>query len=249
MSKELKQKPIGWLKGVLSNQNANDVDKTYNEADLPIESETAAVQSDVQQEPDEPLNNKMQYLKDNQDKVTLDIISAVENLLNDRQLVIYKKQGLEEQLNNANETITKLKFELTKKEQTILDNEKEISNLEEKLTSKQMSYDQLLEDYKEYQKTSNNSIDNLKYQLEKETGKYNKLSEEFSNYQYQNMQKIAELEERIRDLEVENQKITEQNNKVLEEKNKLLQTFNDFSERMSISFTHTDKPKSPSSSE
>lgn len=99
-----------------------------------------------------------------------------------------------------------------------------------------MSYDQLLEDYKEYQLTHNLEYDKLVNQLETEKAKYNKLYEESSKIQTQQMQKISELEERIRNLEIENQKYKEQYEKIVEEKAQLMKTISDFTERMSFSF-------------
>lgn len=105
------------------------------------------------------------------------------------------------------------------------------------LTNKQMAYDQLLEDYKEYQLTSNLAYEKLSNQLETETAKYNKLYEESNNTQYQSMLKINSLEEKVRELEIANQKYAEQYQNILDDKAKLMQTINDFTEKMSFSFS------------
>lgn len=166
----------------------------------------------------------------------MDVIVSIENMIKDRQLLSYKYNALVEQLENANQTINRLKRDSLKKDQIIQEKTKEIRDLEISLTNKQMSYDQLLEDYKEYQLTHNLEYDKLVNQLETEKAKYNKLYEESSKIQTQQMQKISELEERIRNLEIENQKYKEQYEKIVEEKAQLMKTISDFTERMSFSF-------------
>ncbi|ALC86114.1 hypothetical protein AM499_09975 [Bacillus sp. FJAT-22090] len=236
MSSDNKNKSMGWLKGVLTNQNhfPETEQKGKEEVSIQLIEEYSNMEDSF---PPEQPSKKYILSKDNQDKLSLDLIVSLENLLNDRQLMFYKNEGLEEQLQTANESNSRLKHDLVKKEQLVQDKNKEIRTLESNLTNKQMSYDQLLEDYKEYQSTSSSDFDNISIQLEKEINKYNMLKEESSNNQYQNMLSIRELEERIRELEVENQKSIEQFTQVLEEKTELMKTINDFTERMSFSFT------------
>lgn len=240
MTKDTKNKSMDWLKGILSNQNQIDQGKEEYGASTVIEEQL----SDVEEEYESPdiLNDKRLFPKNNQDKISLDMIVALENMLNDRQLILYKNKGLESQLYTANETISRLKHDQAKKEQLLLDKNQEISELESNLTNKQMSYDQLLEDYKDYQYTSSNEYEKVSNQLEKEITKYNKLSEESTNNQYQSMLEIKELEEKIRELEVENQKYIEQCQKILDEKNQLMQSINEFTERMSFSPKVTTSP-------
>lgn len=236
MTKENKNKSLSWFKSVRSNQNQLDHANTYEE-----EVTTTVIENEVIQLEDFSTidNSSKKYIlsKENQDKISLDLIVSLENILQDRQLILYKNEGFEDQLNTANETNSRLKHDLVKKEQIIQDKLKEIRALESNLTNKQMVYDQLLEDYKDYQNTSSNDFEKVSIQLEKQINKYNMLKEESNNIQYQNMLSIRELEEKIRELEIENQKYAEQCAKVLEEKTELIQTINDFTERMSFSFS------------
>ncbi|WP_430510504.1 hypothetical protein [Gottfriedia solisilvae] len=233
MTKDSKNKSIDWLKGVLSKQNQYEASINVQHissegADDHLIEEAIAIESNTQKQP---------FSKDNQDKVSLDLIISLENMLNDRQLTIFKNKDLEDQLYTANEMISRLKHDQMKKDQIIQEKNKEISVVEGKLTKKQMSYDQLIEDYKEYQNNSNNEFEKMTNQLEKEVQKYNKLNDISTKTQYQNMIKIKDLEEKIRDLEIENQKYVEQYHKILDEKNELMKTINDFTERMSFSFS------------
>lgn len=235
MTKETKNKSMGWLKGVLSNQN--QFAQSSNEEGTSTEIVENQLSNTDESGASETTSNKDLFSRDNQDKVSLDLIVSLENVLNDRQLILYKIEGLEDQLHTATETISRQKHDLVKKEQLALDKNKEIRMLEGNLTNKQMSYDQLLEDYKDYQSTSNNDFEKISNQLEKEINKYNMLNEESTNTQYQSMLNARELEEKNRNLEIENQKYAEQCAKILEEKNELMQTINDFTERMSFSFS------------
>lgn len=232
MTKESTTKPKGWFKGILSSPS------TEEEAIEVIE-ETVIEEESLEENEVETVNNKSVFTKENQDKVSLDLIVALENMLKDRQLILYKNKGLEDSLYSTKESVTRVKQELMKKEQQLQDKVNEISLLESKLTDKQMSYDQLLEDYKEYQNTSNTDSDKIRTELEKEISKYNKLTEEATQAQYQAMLKNKELEERIRELEVENQNNKERYERVFAEKEQLLQTINEFTQR--ISFTPPTK--------
>lgn len=228
------KKSMGWFKGVLSNQNEPNHISTDEENYEP----EAVEELELEQEVQEVQNGAPNYLsKEGQDKVSLDLIVSLENMLKDRQLILYKKSDLENQLRTANETIQRLKQDQMKKEQLLQEKEQEITDLEGSLTTKQMAYDQLLEDYKEYQKTSNMEYEQISTQLEKEIAKYKKLDEEATNIQYENMMKIKDLESKIRDLEIENQKFKEQYEQISNEKAELMQTINDFTERMSFSFS------------
>ncbi|MUK88180.1 hypothetical protein GMD78_07200 [Ornithinibacillus sp. L9] len=235
MAKDIEKKGIGWFKNSRSQAAVEQEDMI--EQTITAYAEKEEQNSKVEEQEDEQTPSKDVFSKENQDKVSLDLIVSLENMLKDRQLTQYKNNDLEDQLHTANETINRLKQEHLKKDQLIQEKNHEINALETNLTNKQMSYDQLLEDYNEYQNTSNNEYEKISDQLETETSKYNKLHEESKNAQYQSMLKINELEERIRELEIENQKYADQHQQILDEKAQLMQTINDFTERMSISFS------------
>ncbi|WP_310442686.1 hypothetical protein [Tissierella sp.] len=237
---------VGWFKSANNDQSQQDsadqqfeIGNTMNGEQPPNPNEME--QADAQ-------NNNPLFSKENQDKVVLDAIVSLENMLKDRQLILYKNNGLVDKLEVANETINRIKQDLMKKEQLLQEKIKEIHGLESSLTSKQMSYDQLLEDYKEYQNNSNVEYETISNQLDTEINKYNKLNEESMNAQYQSMIKISNLEEVIRSLETENQQYVQQYQKILDEKSELMKTINDFTERMSFSFSTRTSSSSSSDS-
>ncbi|MGD8190511.1 hypothetical protein ACQCN2_11045 [Brevibacillus ginsengisoli] len=236
MAGETDKKGMGWFKGILSNQNQPEKNRVEHQE--VVTEMIEEVPSITMKESEPPMTDSHKHIfpKENQDKITLDVIVSIENMLKERQLLAYKNKGLEDQLFSANETITRLKHDQIKKDQLFQEKMKEIRELENSLTNKQMRYDQLLEDYKEYQLKSNMEYEKITNQLETETAKYNKLYEESANAQYQSMSKINELEDKIRSLEIENQKLAEQYQKIVNEKAALMQTINDFTDRMSLSF-------------
>ena len=230
MANDSHKKGIRWFKGVLSNEN---ITEKQQEGEILIEEKVIPNENLVQSLVE---SNHAILAKDNQDKIALDVIVSLENIIKDRQLLTYKNKGIEEQLQAANETINRFKQDQIKSEQQLQEKNREIRDLENNLTNKQMSYDQLLEDYKEFQQTSKLEYEKISNQLENQITKYNMLYEESSNTQYQSMLKINSLEEKIRNLEIENEKYTEQYQKIANEKADLMKTINDFTERMSFSF-------------
>lgn len=232
----LKKKGISWFKTNIfkDNQEENSVEQKIDiEKTTDIENPSNFSNAEkIEKENDNSL-----FSMDKQDKVVQDMVISLENLVKDRQLLIYKNKSLEDQLTTANETINKLKKELIKKEQQLQEKNREIKELENTITNKQMNYEQLLEDYKEFQEKANTEYEKISAQLEAEIEKYNKLNEESREIQYKNMLKISELEETIRNLEIENQKYLQQYEKILNEKNELMKIINDFTEKMSVSFT------------
>ncbi|MEN2766837.1 hypothetical protein [Ornithinibacillus xuwenensis] len=237
MTKETEKKGLGWFKGNRANTDTAEAWENLIQ-------DKEAVQAQREEEinvPEEVIEqaesaNRNIFSKENQDKVSLDLIVAVENMLKDRQLFSYKNNDLEKRLQEAYETSNRYKQDLEKRDQLLTEKNREIEGLENSLANKQMNYDQLLEDYKESQQSTNNEYEKLSTQLETAQDKYNKLNEEFTNSKYDSMLKINELEEKIRSLEIDNNKLATQHQQIVDEKNELMQTINDFTQRMSFSF-------------
>lgn len=233
----MKKKGLGWLRSANNNQNQldkNNIDQQTSKTEVLKE---AQLSNSMELNQKDKQNDNLLFDKSNQDKVVLDLIVSLENIIKERELILHKNKELKDQLHTASETINRVKHELTKKDQLLQESSKEISKLENKLSNKQMSYDQLLEDYKEYQNTASIEYERISGQLETEVNKYNKLNEEFLSFQHNNMLKINELEETIRILRVENQQYAQQYQQILDEKAQLMKTINDFTARMSFSFS------------
>lgn len=168
------KKGLTWLKNIRSSQVQTEPTTVEPQSSVELSEEI---------EQTEPQNNTELFSKDTQDKIVLDLIVSLENLLKDRQLMLYKNKALEEQLHNANESINRLKQDQLKKEQLLQEKNKEIRSLEDILTSKQMSYEQLLEDYKEYQSMTKindleEKIRNLEIEKQQLEQQYQKIIQE-----------------------------------------------------------------------
>lgn len=236
MSKEIEKKGLGWFKGNRATSETNEAWEniiTEKEASASIvDIEENSSEMEAQAEP----GTKNVFSKDNQDKVSLDLIVAVENMLKDRELFKIKQSELSSRLQEANETISRYKHDLEKRDLLIQEKNNEIHSLETSLSSKQMSYDQLLEDYKDFQQKSTTEYESLSNQLETSLDKYTKLNEEFTNSKYEHTRIVSELEEKIRSMEIDNKNYASQYEQILAEKKELMQTINEFTERMSFSF-------------
>lgn len=250
MSKDItKKRGLSWF--TASNQEHSQ--STQENSEQQLQQTAIAVDSEGEQLPDrteqEEIStptSKSVFSKENQDKVVLDLIVSMEKMIKDRQLILYKNTELDEQLEAANETISHLKKDMLEQDKLIQECNKEIRSLENRLTNKQMNYDQLLEDYKEHQSYSSLEYEKISNQLENENNKYKKLNDESMNVQYQNMLTINKLQETIRNLEVENQRYSQQYKEISEEKSQLMVTINDFTKRMTLSFpSQEEAPESP----
>lgn len=240
----MKKKGLSWLKPSNNNQNQSDKNMVQQVSKAEVLEENQLSNS-IEIEQRDKQSESLFFAKNNQDKVVLDLIVALENIIKERELLMHKNKEIKDQLHTANETINRIKHELTKKDQLLQENSKEISKLESKLSNKQMSYDQLLEDYREYQNTASIEYERISSQLEAEINKYNKLNEEFINFQHQNLLKINELEETIRILKIEKEQLAQQYQQILDEKSQLMQTINDFTARMSFSFSQKQTSQDP----
>lgn len=239
LATETDKKKTSWFKSALSTQ---PVEKGQDETENTLQQPEPFEIPEQKMEQEQPMEDiQVIFNRENQDKLALDIISSMENLLKDRQLVALKNQALTEQIATANETIQRTKREMIKKDQLIQDKNKEIRELETNLTNNQMSYDQLLEDYKEYQLTSNLEFEKMTNLIETEKTKYEKLYEESSRINAQNANTITELQERIRNLEIDNANARDQYAKISQEKAELMKSINDFTEKMAFSFNFKSK--------
>ncbi|MFZ0577412.1 MAG: hypothetical protein WAM41_07860, partial [Psychrobacillus psychrotolerans] len=98
---EIDKKGTGWFKSILSKQNQMEnisVEQKEIITDIIIDRPSMITEEVEQLVTD---NNKKIFSKDNQDKIVLDVMISIENMLTERQLVSYKNKGLEEQVNAA----------------------------------------------------------------------------------------------------------------------------------------------------
>src|SRR5690625_4482375 len=174
------------------------------------------------------------------DKIALDLLVAVDQMLNDRDLLKQSLDDLKERLKHSEDHITGLVQEKNQLEQAIALKDTEIARLEEQISSRNMNYDQLMEDYQEMQTRLNYEIDELKNQVDIEQERYNKLNESYEYLQIDNVGKVQKLEDKIRELEIKNDNLQKNYYKMREENSYLLGMFKDFNNRMNSSFKAYD---------
>lgn len=223
------EKTGGWFKRGLLNRQENDEE---NKKENTVKEEKD-IMADNRANLEQEIGNMLS--KSNKDRVVADLVGPLENLVKDRQMLIFNNRDLEEKLKVANEAIERMKSNIENQEKRIEMKDNEIKSLEENMSIKQVGYDQLLEDYKEYQSVSKKEFEEISSRLDLEISKYKKFNEETADAQYKNLQKISSLEEKIRGLEIEKEQYSVRYEKVNEEKNALMKNINEFTKRMTLS--------------
>lgn len=189
----------------------------------------------------EPVPPSYEEPEHKKDKLSIDLLSAAEQVIKDRHMLKLAITDLESKLANEKDSSARLKNEKVILERFIDEKENEISQLEHKLTNKQIKFDELIDDYKELQSKTSNEINELKYSLDKEYTRYNNLSKDYTQYKAESANQLEELEEKVRELKAENEKLQSKYNNIVEEKANLMKTINDFTSHMSSSFNSSQK--------
>ncbi|MGM8214879.1 hypothetical protein ACLIA0_04805 [Bacillaceae bacterium W0354] len=174
------------------------------------------------------------------DKIALDLLVAVDQMMSDRDLLKQNLEDLKDRLKHSDEHINKLTQERNQLEQAIALKDTEIARLEEQITNRNMNYDQLMEDYQDMQARLNHEIEDLKNNIDIEQERYNKLNDSYEYLQIENVGKVQRLEDKIRELETKNENLQKKYYKIREENSYLLGMFKDFNNRMNSSFKAYD---------
>ncbi|MCC3372545.1 hypothetical protein [Cohnella sp. REN36] len=171
------------------------------------------------------------------DKKSLDLVFAVEQIIQAKQSVEASNYEMQDRLNYANGHIERLNKDLKNLNKVIEDREKSIMELEQKLTEKNLRVDQMMDDYRELQSTLSEQIEELKGANEVERQKYAALLQKNNETQAEKNKRIGELEEKIGKLEVEHTHIKQKFEALRQEKAYLVNVVNDFTARMTSSFS------------
>lgn len=172
--------------------------------------------------------------KTNLDKKSLDLVFAVEQMIQARQHAEINIYELQDRLNHSSGHVERLSRDLKNLNKVIEEREKSILELEQRLIEKNLKVDQVIEDYRELQSTLSSEIDELKSVIDLEQQKYTSLVQTHNEANAEKMKKINEMEERIGRLEVENSHVKQKYESVRQEKAYLSNMISDFTSRMSI---------------
>ncbi|GEL77961.1 hypothetical protein [Tenuibacillus multivorans] len=193
-------------------------------------------------EPSTPSYDPMPEPKDyrKKDKIALDLLVAVDQMMSDRDLVKQNLDDVRDRLKHSDDYVNKLTQEKAQLEQTVSDKDTEIGRLDDQIANRNMKYDQLMEDYQEMQMRLTREIEELKNNINIEEERYAKLNETYERHQMESISKEQKLEDKIRELETKNENLQKKYYKIREENSYLLGMFKDFNNRMSSSFKAYD---------
>lgn len=202
------------------------------------------VSEDLQQDPlanfstseAEEESNSILEKKSHLDKKSLDLVFAVEQMIQAKQRVETSNYEMQDRLNYANGQIDRLNKDLKNMNKVIEDREKSIRDLEQRLAEKNLRVDQMLDDYRELQSTLSNEIEELKSINEVERQKYASLQQKNTDTLAEKNRKINELEEKIGKLEIEHAHMKQKFETLRQEKTHLVNIVNDFASRMTSPF-------------
>lgn len=269
MSNNERMQKTSWLKRIFSTDDSYEYEDMEEERLYPKEDDYA--EASTEQSTNEPITSEWDdadqeetkasfestfneefddiLMKDNQDKVVLDSVIALENLLKDRQLVLHGYKNIKEKLKNATEEINQAKNE--NEHQKVLINEKDriIQKREQDIAEQQMIYDQLLEDYRLFKQNSQEELTSFTEELDRLNKNYQRLMSQSTKEQADYLSKITLFEEKIRTLEIENETYQTKYDQMHQEKNRLMEKVDHFTkqiDQMSLSFIdqHTTETNS-----
>jgi len=214
-------------------QSEASVNKTAVQQDLPadqaenLRDAVAAAQEEEAQTIMSPVN------KAHMDKRSLDLIFAVEQIIQSRQHSERSIHELQDRLTHSNGHVDRLNKEVKTLNKVISDREKNILELEHKLTDKNLKVDQAMEDYRELQSAMTSEIEELKSAIDLEQQKYAGLLQKHNEALADKVKLINDFEDRIGRLEVENSHLKQKYETMRQEKTYLANMISDFTNRMS----------------
>ncbi|MDQ1911130.1 hypothetical protein RAC89_11770 [Paenibacillus sp. GD4] len=171
------------------------------------------------------------------DKKSLDLVFAVEQMIQAKQHVEAGNQELQDRLHHANGHIDRLNKDLKNLNKVVEDREKSILELEQRLIDKNLRVDQMMEDFRELQSAMSEEIEELKSLHEVERDQYAALLHKNNEMQAEKNKKISELEEKLNKLEIEHAHMKQKFEALREEKTYLVNVVNDFTTRMTSPFS------------
>ncbi len=176
-------------------------------------------------------------LKIEKDKTILDLLSAVEHIVRERQLADHNLKDLHKRQKHSQEQIDALQKEVTRANQAFGERDNRIAVLEEKLADKNVSIDQLMEDYGQLQSSTGDEIRGLKSEIELREQKYQNCVEKSGQESMEKTLLINNMEAKLMELETERNRFKTMYDNIRKENTYLLNLINDFTHRMSSSLT------------
>lgn len=174
--------------------------------------------------------------KFDKDKLSLNLISATEQIVQSRQLSDFNYKELQKRFQHSQNQIDIFQKEIIQLNKNIADKDKQLASSESKLTEKNVSIDQLMEDYNYMQSSLKEEISGLKYSVDMEQKKYQNLQELSEKQNIELSKKLNKNGEIRLELETEIENIKELYSSVKKDNMYLLSQVNDFANRLSTNF-------------
>lgn len=175
--------------------------------------------------------------KHEKDTIVLDLVSAVEQLIRVRHISEKSLKELQKRHHHAQGQIESLQKEITLVRKALENKEKEVIEWESRITDKNMTIEQLMEDYNMLQANVTNEIRELKNAYEIERGKNQQAQEQNLKESMENITMLKKNEEAIVSLKTENENLKKSYDNIRKENAYMVSIVNDFTNRMSLSFS------------
>lgn len=184
-----------------------------------------------------------QTSKAHMDKKSLDLVFAVEQIIQSRQHAELNINELQDRLLHSNGHVERLTRDVKNLNKVIDEREKNILDLEQKLIEKNLKVDQVMEDYRELQTAMATEADELKSVIDLEQQKYGSLLQKHNEAHADKVKKINDLEEKLGRAEVENTHLKQKYETLRQEKTYLANMISDFTNRMAspLGQNHNDR--------
>ncbi|MGF7047875.1 chromosome segregation ATPase [Paenibacillus sp. DS2015] len=206
----------------------NVVQKLQSDEEADVEMET--------HETGENLTSLVSTSKSQLDKKSLDLIFAVEQMIQARQHAETNINELQDRLTHSSGHVERLNRDMKNLNKVIEEREKNVLELEHKLIEKNLKVDQVMEDYRELQASMSNEIDELKSTVDLEQQKYVSLVQKHNEAHAEKVKKMNDLEEKISRSEIENSHLRQKYETIRQEKAYLSNMISDFTNRMTLPF-------------
>lgn len=174
--------------------------------------------------------------KGHMDKKSLDLIFAVEQMIQAKQQIEMSRHDLQDRLSYANGQADRLSKDLKNLGKVVEEREKTILELEQRLIDKNLKIDQMMEDYRELHAALSGEVEELKGAIELERQNYSGLLQKYNETAAEKSKRINELEEKNARLEAELSQTKHKFDALRQEKTHLLHLVNDFTSRMASPF-------------
>lgn len=216
-----------------STDESDQIDSVAGEAD---KSQDASHASQAEGEPIGRSNCFDLTEKFKKDKVALDLVVAVDQVIRDRELSEHKLNELQSRFDHSKTQGHLLSNEINHLTRLLAEREKQIETFEAKLGDKNIEIDQLMEDLRELQSRMSAEIRELKAVVEIERGKYSKLQEQYKIEMSKATMSIKQSEEKLASMESKANTLTRLYEDVRKENTYLLNMVNEFTNRMTVTF-------------